>query len=288
MSGGDDNPFTPKQMYPKSAALLDEIMGTTTEDVSHHLFETLLPNSNALITSTSVIHDNGCGTGAVTAALMATHPARTVKVYCTDSNQYVLDGCKARISENGWNNVTTALMRAQEITFPDTMFTHSFTNFVVMHLDDPHIAAGHLYRTLKAGGVCTVCTWKIMPHVRPVEEAHRITRGDGVPFPMATPEHMLLPSTLRNFLISGGFAEENIQMDAFTLHQKIKDLKHWCTILWSFLGARGDGWKKEDEEKWDEVIQIIVDSIEKSEFCKKDADGSRVITYVANIARATK
>ena len=179
-------------------------------------------------------------------------------------------------------------MRAQDITFPNNMFTHSFTNFVVMHLDDPEIAAGHMHRTLKEGGSATVCTWRVMPHAKPMKEAHRITRGEDVPFPMDTPEKPLLPSTLRNFMISGGFKEEKIQMDSFALDFRIKDLKHWCTVLWSFLGARSDGWKKEDEEKWDEVIDIIMAGIEKNESCRKEADGSTVIAFVANIARATK
>jgi hypothetical protein len=48
-------PFTPKQMYPKTAALYQAIIGTTSEDVNKHIFTNLLPP----FPSDSLIHDNG-------------------------------------------------------------------------------------------------------------------------------------------------------------------------------------------------------------------------------------
>jgi ubiquinone/menaquinone biosynthesis C-methylase UbiE len=115
-------PFTPKQMYPKTAALFEAIIGTTSEDVNQHIFTHLFPP----FPPDSLIHDNGCGSGQVTSEIMATHPPSSIRIIATDANIYQVDGCQAKVDANQWP-VETLVMRAQELTFPDNYFTHSFT-----------------------------------------------------------------------------------------------------------------------------------------------------------------
>jgi ubiquinone/menaquinone biosynthesis C-methylase UbiE len=119
-----------------------------------HILTSLLPP----LPSDAVIHDNGCGTGAVTSAILAAHPSLTT--HCTDANAYMIESIK-------WPNVKAEVMRAQELTFPDSFFAYSLTTFVAANLDDGPFAAGHLYRTLKPGGTAVVATWKSMPHDAP-------------------------------------------------------------------------------------------------------------------------
>jgi ubiquinone/menaquinone biosynthesis C-methylase UbiE len=53
----------------------------------------------------------------------------------------------------------------QDLTFPDEMFTHSFTNFAIFSLPDNEAAraASHIYRTLKPGGTAAITTWAEAP-----------------------------------------------------------------------------------------------------------------------------
>ncbi len=71
----------PKQAYPKTAALYEEILGTTSEDVNQHIFSQPFSSFPA----GSVIHDNGSGTGQVTAEIMKTNPPADIQIKVTDA-----------------------------------------------------------------------------------------------------------------------------------------------------------------------------------------------------------
>lgn len=98
----------------------------------------------------------------MTAEIMGTNPPPSLKIIAMDANEYQVLGCRAKVEENGWP-VETKVMRAQKLTFPNEYFTHSFTNFVVPNLDEPEVAAKHIWRTLKRRGVAVVFTWAFMP-----------------------------------------------------------------------------------------------------------------------------
>ena len=183
--------------------------------------------------------------------------------------------------------VETAVMRAQDLTFPDNYFTHSFTNFVIAGLDDVDVASKHLYRTLKPGGIATVCTWAEMVHTEPLSTAHSASRGLDAKLALDWGGAMVLQSWLKDFLIVGGFDGKKVEITTCNVFLKVKDIRHWATITWSFLGERKDGWHQEDEDKWDQVIDIIVGEIKKSPNCKELEDGNE-LKFTANIARAVK
>lgn len=188
-----------------------------------------------------------------------------------------------------WPNVKADVMRAQDLTFPDNFFTHSFTTFVVANLDDGPIAAGHLYRTLKPGGTAVVCTWKSMPHDEALKKAHYATRGKDAKLALTWGGDWLEPWKLKEFVVSGGFKVENIRMDQCNVWLKVKDLRRWTIITWSFLAKReGAPWVEEDEEKWEDAVGIFKSDMENGPDCKKMEDGSFMLRFVANVAIATK
>ena len=127
-----------------------------------------------------------------------------------------------------------------------------------------------------------------MAHMDPLEQAHSATRGPGVVLPMATNKKWFQPSTLRKWLVDGGFQDNKIKMESVDVWVVMKDLWHWVTITWSFLGPRADGWKLEDEEKWDQVIETMVEGMESSGNCVKGEDGSTKMRFRTNIALAVK
>jgi hypothetical protein len=73
-------------MFPKTFALFEAMIGTTSEDTNKHIFTHLLPP----FPPNSLIHHNGCGSGQVTSEIMATNSPSSIRIIATDANKYVL------------------------------------------------------------------------------------------------------------------------------------------------------------------------------------------------------
>jgi len=205
----------------------------------------------------------------------------------TKVSRYQIDGCQAKVAANHWP-VETFIMRAQELTFPDNYFDFSFTNFVVADLDDPKIVAHHLFRTLKPGGRAVVCTFAFRPHDDAMKAAHLATRGHSAKLGLAYDPGWLKQETLRAFLVAGGFEKSKISISTCDVFEKLKDLRWWMTALWGYIGQRDIGWTLEDEEKWDEAVDILVETMAKSPGVMKTDDGEALVKFVVNVSIATK
>ena len=72
-------------------------------------------------------------------------------------------------------------MAAQNLTFPEDMFSHSLTAFVFASLPDTVAAVKAIRRTLKPGGTAVIAVWDDVPSHMAVEQAHKKTRGNHVP-----------------------------------------------------------------------------------------------------------
>lgn len=147
-------------------------------------------------------------------------------------------------------------MRAQELTFPGNYFTHSVTNFVVADLDDPKIVAQHLYRTLKPGGQAIVCTFAFRPHDEAIKAGHLATRGSNAKLGLAYDPEWFKQEKLKDFMVAGGFEESKVHISTCDIFEKVRDLRWWLTALWGYIGQRNDGWKQEDEARWEEAIEV--------------------------------
>ncbi|TGO45978.1 hypothetical protein BCON_0352g00040 [Botryotinia convoluta] len=285
-------PFVPKQMMAKTAALYKELTGDSSTDAAKHAITHLLSPFTADAISKNIsfldiptpkihikrslnlnlVHDNGCITGEVTKAIMEFHPPDGIIIQATDRNQYMIDSCRDFATAGNWP-VEATVMPAQSLTFPDNHFTHSFSNFFVSHLDENHDPAAKQ---------------AAMAHGEPIERAHLETRGPGVPFPMAMPTHWYGKDALRNFYLVGGFKENNINITTCDVYIEAKNLRHLMSATWSFLGARADGWDPEDEENWDKAVDILVEDIEAGPYYSKLPSGNIALRMVANVGLATK
>jgi hypothetical protein len=208
-------------MFPKTAALFEAIIGTTSEDTNKHIFTHLLP----LFPPDSLIHDNGCGSDQVTSE-----------------------------------------------------------NFVVADLDNPKIVARHLYRTLNPGGRAIVCTFPFRPHDEAIKAAHLATRGSNAKLGLAYDPEWLKYETLKDFLVAGGFEESKMQISTCEVFENEKDLSWWVTALRGYIGQRDDGWKPEDEGRWDEAINVMVKTMEKSPGVTMTDGGGALLKFVVNIS----
>lgn len=180
-------------------------------------------------------------------------------------------------------------MRAQSLTFPDSTFDISFTNFVIMGLDNRELAAKHLFRTLKPGGSAVVSTWASMPHDLPLKVAHEVTRPSESKLRIQWGGDLLLESTLKDFYLEGGFEEEKIEIKQFELWHPVKDLAAWAEGLWSFLGDTEEGWSVQDEERWEEAVRIIIDEVGRSRDFVRSEDGKGgELRFVAHVGVARR
>ncbi|KAG4441384.1 hypothetical protein IFR05_003141 [Cadophora sp. M221] len=284
--------FIPKQAQPKSAELFESIIGNTSEVVAQHILTSRLPP----IQPNSVIHDNGCGTLQGTSQIFTSlSPSilSTLTIHATDSNPHQIAFSATKARTHNWP-VQTALMPSQALTFPPSTFDLSFTTFVIMGLDPTTrpLAAQHLYRTLKPGGTAVVVTWASMPHDIPLKKAHLATRDEDKAEKLRIQwgEELLLESMLSGFYKEGGFEEGKVDIRPFEMWHEVKNLRAWAEGLWSFLGDTESGWSEEDEERWEEAVDIVVQEVGKGEDVyvrNEDGKGGR-LKFVAWVGLATK
>lgn len=57
-------------------------------------------------------------------------------------------------------------------------------------------------------------------------------------------------------------------------------------LAWSYVGRLPSGWSQGDEEKWDEVIEDVVEQLESGEALSKDGRGGTVMKLVACVVIA--
>ncbi|KAL1604131.1 hypothetical protein SLS60_005724 [Paraconiothyrium brasiliense] len=210
-----------------------------------------------------------------------------IHVDATDVNMQFAQGTDALAKENGWP-VTAATMSAQELTFPDANFTHSFTAFAFHCIGDHGTAAKQIYRTVKPGGTAVASVWVYMPHVAAMQHAHWRTRGRDGPMPTLLPLEDYQEKDLRAALIAGGFEDGKIKTYERDFYVAIPDLVRWSQLAWSYLGSLPSGWSQNDEDKWEEAVSDIEDQMKAGNGISKNDKGETVLRMVACIAVATK
>jgi ubiquinone/menaquinone biosynthesis C-methylase UbiE len=281
-----NNQFVPKQALAPTPQLYDELVGNT--------MEVLAKESLAQIPSLpvgSVVHDNGCGTGAGSAAVAEQISGSKVQVSikATDINEKALEILKELIRKNSLP-VEALKMDSEKLTFEDGTFTHVIGNALLFVLPNDGIdAVKEMYRTLKPGGTLIVNSWHYTPNVEPLQIAAKATRPPGTPLPRQGMQKWSSPEFLQDVLEKGGFARDNIKMTKANVYCTTPELSHFATMSWSFIGGTSEvGWLKSDEETWDQAIEIVKDELRKTEGYEGLDGGRAKLKFVANIGIATK
>jgi ubiquinone/menaquinone biosynthesis C-methylase UbiE len=270
-------PFTPKQAIPFDGALLQELQGNVSDTIAADLLHDL-----PALSSSSIVHDNGCGYGAVTLAIMKL--ATGAQVHATDVNPMFLAQLKANLAQHPEWPVKVDTMDATKLTFLDSTFDLSLTTFVFAGLTDDVAAAKHILRTLKPGGTGVVAVWKEMPWHVALENAHYRTRGADEPMAPFLSKSWYKKEKLSQVVAEAGW--KNVEYVEKTAWLELgPDLKRWARIAWTFLGGPVGGWQQRDEDKWEEAIESIVEELEKSELHKVE-NGVHKIRMVADVAIA--
>lgn len=161
-------------------------------------------------------------------------------------------------------------MSAQKLDVPDNLFMHSFTSFAFHCLGDHDAAAKQVYRTLQPGGTAIAAICIFMPHVDALQHAHWRTRGRDGPTPTILPLEGSQEADLRKALVAGGFQSDNITCSNKECFFSVPDLQRWAQLAWSYLGSLPNGWSQDDENKWHEAIDDIVEQLKSGDGISKN------------------
>lgn len=274
-------PFVPQQAVKHDGAQLKRLQGDVSDDIARDLLKELPPISNF-----AVIHDNGCGYGAVTRALMASSPPSDIKIHATDLNPMYYAELQAEIDKNPTWKVDIATMDASALSFPDDKFDLSLTNFVFGGLKDDLSAAQHIFRTLKPGGTAVVAIWQDISWRGVLENAHWKTRGESVPLAPFLTKGWYGKKKLGPVLEKAGWGEVAWLEKPAWLNTG-EDLKGWVELMWSLLGNPVGGWTQRDEDSWDDAVAYIIEELKKCDGVKFE-DGVWKCKMVASIAIGKK
>ncbi|KAF2280353.1 S-adenosyl-L-methionine-dependent methyltransferase [Westerdykella ornata] len=274
------NNFTPKQCPQKSKALLDSLQGDQTTQIARHALS-LIP----AITSESIIHDNACGAGPVTTLIAES--STPAKLQATDIDETVIQTVAEKAKQHGWNFVETGVMDATELRFQDNTFTHSIMNFGIQAVPQPQKVAAEIYRTLKPGGSTVLTSWASTPHSSSIEDASRATRdGEGTAHSARFPPHIYTVLCVETLLKDAGF--KSVYVEQFPAYYPTGNVKSWAESIWGLIGEPVGGWTQNDEEKWDNAIAEMMESLKNNPDVEVNPNGSGVMKYVANVAVASK
>ncbi|KAJ4288904.1 hypothetical protein N0V90_011245 [Kalmusia sp. IMI 367209] len=147
------------------------------------------------------VHDNACGTGAMTSAIMSASLAE-VHIDATDVSLQFTQG----------------------------------TTFAFHGVDDYDKAARQIYRTFEPDGTAAASAWVYMPHVVAMRHAQWRTRGRDGLMPTLLPLEDYQEEDLREAIVAGEFKDSKIKTYEKDFYVAIPDLVRWSQLAWSYRG----------------------------------------------------
>ncbi|KAH7027899.1 S-adenosyl-L-methionine-dependent methyltransferase [Microdochium trichocladiopsis] len=290
-----DNTFSPKQALAPTPELYNELASGGADKVAMASLACTAP-----IPAGSVVHDNGCGTGFSSAAILASLADGVkpgdIAIKATDMSDDALTAYRMAAEKRAadWPSTAweTQQMDASNLTFADETFTHSFMSLVIFVLSNNGVdAMKHVYRTLKPGGTAIVNYWSDLPNLPALRAAAEATRPSGTPRILDMMGDWFGPDKLRKTMEEAGFSPEKVSVQEVDIPIKLPDnsIDRFAFMLWSFLGgSTSAGWLRSDEERWDEAVGIVADKLRASKGYKKLEDGTEHLAFKAAITVATK
>ncbi|KAF2646478.1 S-adenosyl-L-methionine-dependent methyltransferase, partial [Massarina eburnea CBS 473.64] len=180
----------------------------TAQFAKHNL--TLIP----VIAPGAVIHDNACGSGTVTRAILSSNAnlgGNDKKIYATDIDQSFLDKLSDDVTKNAWN-VEVSKQRSEELNFADSTFDLSITNIGIFFFADAGLSgAREIYRTLKPSGTAIVNCWQHVTWQPAIFAVHKHFRS-AHPFPAPT-LNWSDGQQLQKVMLDAGFVKEKMRVE---------------------------------------------------------------------------
>ncbi|KAL3441532.1 S-adenosyl-L-methionine-dependent methyltransferase [Aspergillus insuetus] len=272
-------PGTAAAAFDKASEVYERMTGGCTREIAKFIL-TLDPK----IKSLSVILDNACGTGIITEEILGQFSdGASPKVFAADFAPSMVANFEATAKSKGWiidddgdDSLTVSVMDAENLTYPDNTFTHSYTNLGFPFFPNGEKAAGHVYRTLRSGGTAFISTWKTLGYLRPLHAAQHAVRPTSTLWEPTMPKDWYTQKKLVQVLVSAGFGAEKIQVLTTSVGYRGNDLDDLLDILrTAFLGQVTNGWSEEEKKQW---INELSNALTEQE---KESASLEMIAWVA-------
>ncbi|KAL1604770.1 hypothetical protein SLS60_004310 [Paraconiothyrium brasiliense] len=279
--------YMPPQALAPTPQLYDELVADGMVNLAKATVAKMGP-----IKAGSVILDDGCGTGAGTAAIADAVGKKVLpklKFTGVDIDPAALEVYKQNAANNSWP-AKALLADAQNLTayIKDCTFTHVIgTAFLFVLPDDAIPAMQEMVRTLKPAGVAALNTWAYVPNLDPIRIASQQTRPAGFPELRGGTDQWSDPAFLKSKIKQAGF--KDVTLSTANVYTHTAEFDRYANMLWSFIGGTtSEGWIPSDEENWDKAISIIKTELAKTDGFVLNANGTLTLKFVANIAIAYK
>ncbi|KAI1766739.1 S-adenosyl-L-methionine-dependent methyltransferase [Hypoxylon sp. FL1150] len=259
--------FVPKQALSPTPQLYDELVSDSMENLARASI------GFVSIADGSVINDNGCGTGAASAAIVSSIADKSIQkitIKGTDVNEGALQIYRHNAADGAWPAEATN-MDSGALAYDDGTFDTAIGNALLFVLPDDGVGAvKEMYRTLKTGGKAILNSWAYVPNMPVLEAAAKATRPPETPLPRAGMEKWSQSEFLRSVVEKGGFRKDGIAVHTVDVYVTTAELDRYANMLWSFIGGTtAVGWLESDEEKWDEAIDVIKQELKKTDGYKE-------------------
>jgi ubiquinone/menaquinone biosynthesis C-methylase UbiE len=273
--------FVPKQLAPRTPEVLSELCHPATCNIAEVFLKAIVTDQEKSPSLSSwVVHDNACGYGEVTRALLNVAsgvPVDSIDIIGTDNEEAMVKGFQEKLKDHRAlkhnAKISAELQDATSLKFPDDHFTHSFTNFLINSgpmPDQNGKILSEIWRTLRPGGIAVITNWNRISFADAITDVHNTTRAeDGGQLLMGMGGDMLKPEYLLSMVERAGFERSKMTI----LSQEVVALAPWTDekartrylgLMWSVLGGTTAGWSKQDEESWDAALKALEDKLSAS------------------------
>ncbi|KAL6855634.1 S-adenosyl-L-methionine-dependent methyltransferase [Trichoderma novae-zelandiae] len=279
--------FWPRQMIPPTPENYKELAKDGAERLAAVSLAQIPP-----IPAGAIIHDNGCGHGSATAVIVesaAPEVAATYRITGTDISGGAVEIYRSKAEALGWP-AEGLVMDADRLSFPDDTFTHSIGNAMIFigPRNNGVDAVKEMHRTLKPGGTLVVNCFAHVPVLEPIREASRATRAGGKMLAWNAFEQWADPAFIASIVEAGGFEKGSVSVQQREMFVNIGNFERHTELVWSMRGMPVGGWTREDEDKWDEALEIVRREMQKTKGFLTLEDGTTIIRNLINVVTATK
>lgn len=280
------NPFfeNASKSYKKSAS-------NVTNLVIHEMLDTYCgPKSAHPITSKSVILDNACGPGTVTAEMLERLPASShpQEIYGTDLSENMIKEFNSKIKA-AFPDVKLhgTAVDAQKLRWvvPKDSITHAFMTFAIYSVPDAPEAIQEMYQTMRDGSICFITTWVEMGFMTWYGQAQAATRPDLPPFQGLAPMWWREAENVRSTMLKGGFAKDKVKVIPF--HYTVPS-RHFPdrNIMGGMIKMITGDWSDEDKVKFKDNLEHILAEKERAD--KEEHGGKATVPMIALIGIGEK
>ncbi|KAL3483395.1 S-adenosyl-L-methionine-dependent methyltransferase [Aspergillus germanicus] len=218
-------------------------------------FATPLVDASGIATSPLeplVVFDNACGTGVIGSTLYRTLPrekTRNLELLCGDMSPHMLAYTEQRVKDEGWTNVETRIIDAQDTKLPSGRYTHVFAAFAFNLFSDPQAGLREALRVLQPKG-----TLAIFSNWFPITRAAIATLPGNLPFPSQAELNSIYnsgwddPSRIAEYLAEAGFTDIEVTTGDKKIAMPLDDLAEACLMVNPIILGRF--WTQEQRDRY--------------------------------------